>query len=213
MPRSRNARHRLCAAAIHAAVAVILAGTMLVGCAKRSVTRVASDTTIDLSGRWNDVDSREVSEAMIQDAMNNPWISQWMQSNGGKKPTLIVGVVRNRTSDHIPVGTFVADIERAMINSGQVNVVATAAERGELREERQDQWQNATEETAKQMGKELGADLMLGGTIESITDREGGRQVFFYQVDLTLLNIESNQKVWMGQKKIKKLVSQGRVSP
>lgn len=186
---------------------------LLAGCAKRTVTRVSPDATIDLSGRWNDTDSRQVSETMIQESLTHPWISQWMQSNGGKKPTVIVGVVRNQTTEHIPVQTFVADIERAMINSGQVSVVATATDRGELRSERQDQWQNATEETAKAMGKELGADFLMGGDIQSIVDSEGGQKVVYYQTDLHLLNIESNQMVWMGQKKIKKLISQDRLAP
>lgn len=200
------------------ALTLLLAGALLVpaggaGCAKRTVTRVAADTTVDLSGRWNDVDSREVSTAMIQDALNHPWITEWMTAHNSKKPVVIVGLVRNKTAEHIPVGTFVSDIERSMVNSGRVDVVATAAERSDLRSERQDQWQNATEETVKQMGRELGADFMLGGGIESIMDREGGQKVLYYQVDLTLLNIETNQKVWLGQHKIKKVVQQGQFKP
>lgn len=183
------------------------------GCASRKVTRLSPETAVDLSGRWNDVDSREVSGAMIQDALNHPWISRWMQSHDGRRPVVIVGVVRNKTSEHIALGTFVGDIERALVNSGSVSVVATAAERGELREERRDQWRNATEETAKRMGRELGADFLLGGTIESMVDRSGGEKVLFYQVDMSLLNIESNEKVWMNSHQIKKLVSQGRYAP
>lgn len=196
-----------------AAVIGLAALPVVQGCAKREVTRVSVETTVDLSGRWNDVDSREVSEAMIQEAFARPWITNWMEESGGRRPTVIVGVVRNQTSEHIPVGTFVGDIERAMVNSGKVNVVATAAEREDLRAERIDQWHNATEETAKMMGRELGADYMLSGTIESIMDSEGGRQVRFYQVDLTLLNIETNQKAWIGQHKIKKVIQQGRFRP
>ncbi len=191
----------------------VLAVVAAFGCAKREVTRVPVGTTVDLSGRWNDTDSREVSDAMIQEAFDRPWITNWMEESRGKRPTVIVGVIRNQTSEHIPVGTFVGDIERAMVNSGKVNVVATAAEREDLRAERMDQWQHATEETAKMMGRELGADYMLSGTIESILDSEGGRQVRFYQVDLTLLNIETNHKAWIGQHKIKKVVQQGRFRP
>ena len=182
------------------------------GCAQRTVTRVTPDTVVDLSGRWNDTDSRDVSTAMVQDALNAPWVSQFIQKTG-RKPTVIVGVIRNQTSEHIPVGTFVGDIERALVNSGQMSVVATAAERQDLRSERADQWQNATEETAKKMGRELGADFMLSGSIESITDRQEGQAALYYQVDLTLLNIESSEKSWIGQHKIKKIVQKGRFTP
>ena len=37
-----------------------------------------------------------------------------------------------------------------------------------------------------------------------------GTAVVYYQVDLTLINLESNAKVWIGQKKIKKFIGRGR---
>jgi uncharacterized protein (TIGR02722 family) len=200
---------RLALAVLVLATAV---GAGALGCAKRTVTRITPDTVVDLSGRWNDSDRRVDSTAMIQDALNAPWVTQWIQKTG-RKPTVIVGVIRNKTAEHIPVGTFVGDIERALVNSGQMSVVATAAERQDLRSERADQWQNATEETAKKMGRELGADFMLSGFIESITDRQEGQSALYYQVDLTLLNIESNEKSWIGQHKIKKVVQKGRFTP
>ena len=217
-PMESDSMHRvrkmLCCGPRQAGVCVVIA--LIVGsglaCAKRTVTRVPVDTTMDLSGQWNDSDSREVSTAMIQDALEHPWITEWTQKNG-RKPVVIVGAVRNKTTEHIPVGTFVADIERALINSGRVSIVATAAERGELRSEKQDQWQNATEETAKRMGRELGADCMLSGSIESIIDREGGTKALYYQVDMDLLNIETNEKIWMSTHRIKKVVTQGRLAP
>lgn len=182
------------------------------GCSSRKVTRLDPGMTTDLSGRWNDTDSREVSEAMIQDCLNGAWITEHISQNG-KRPVLIVGTMRNQSLEHIPTGTFVADIERAIVNSGKAEVVATAAERLDLRSEKADQWQNATDETVKRMGQELGADYMLAGTVQSIEDREGGTKVVFYQVDLTLLNIESNKKVWIGQKKIKKEIGQPHYAP
>jgi len=194
------------------AVLLLLLAPAGSGCARRTVTRVAPDAAVDLSGRWNDTDSREVSEAIIREALDGAWITEWVREKG-RKPVVIVGVVRNRTSEHVPVGTFVGDIERAFVQSGRVSVVATAAEREDLRDERSDQWRNATEETAKRMGRELGADFLLGGDLQSIVDREGGRSAIFYQVDVTLLNIETNEKAWMGQHKIKKVVEQGRLAP
>jgi hypothetical protein len=193
---------------------IVLAGLVsAVGCAARKeVTRMPSDTVTDLSGRWNDTDSREVSDEMIEDCLNGNWILQHAASTG-KHPVVIVGTIHNQTLEHIPTGTFVGDLERAMVNSGKVDVVATASERGEVRSEKQDQWENATEDTAKRMGMERGADFMLIGTVQSIEDREGGSKVVFYQVDMTLVDIESNQKVWIGQKKIKKGIRQAHYVP
>ena len=189
-------------AASFLAVIIIFAGCG----AKKTVQRIEPDTTIDLSGRWNDTDSRQVSEAMIVDCLNHPWLMSHTTRSKGEKPVVIVGAIRNRSMEHIAVGTFISDIERAFINSGRVSVVSSAQERGELRAEKEDQSQFADVETIKKMGRELGADYMMTGEINSIEDREGGKQVTFYQVDLTLTNIETNEKIWLGQKKIKKFI-------
>ncbi len=192
--------------------AILVAALALGGCAGKTVTRLDSDTTVDLSGRWNDADSRLVAEEMIPSAMGANWYTDWMQAHGAK-PTVIVGTVRNQTTEHIATATFIGDIERAFVNSGRVRVVATAGEREEIRDERADQGRYASDETIKQFGREQGADFMLIGIISSITDREDGDEVRFYQTDLTLVNIETNEKTWMGQKKIKKFVGRGKYTP
>ena len=178
----------------------------------KQVTRIDPDETVDLSGRWNDTDSRLVSETMIADCMSRPWKAQHIDKKG-KRPIIIVGQIRNKSSEHIAVGTFVGDIERAFINSGEAEMVASAEEREEIRGERADQQQYSSEETVKQWGREHGADYMLSGVINSIEDSEGGDAVVFYQVDLNLIDLESNAKVWQGQKKIKKYVSRSTYKP
>lgn len=191
---------------------ILIIGMILSGCgAKKTVSRIEPEQVTDLSGRWNDTDSRLVSQEMINDCLNHPWLNQHMTKTG-KKPTVIVGSMRNKSSEHIAVKTFVNDIERAFINSGQVTVVASATDREELRSEKEDQRIFASPETIKEMGRELGADYMMTGEINTIVDQEGGKKVIFYQVDLTLTNIETNVKVWLGQKKIKKFISRSRFS-
>ena len=180
------------------------------GCsAPKTVTRVDTDTTIDLSGYWNDADSRQVSETMIGDVLAANWYTDYMQK-GGDKPTVIVGTIRNKTSEHIATSTFVGDIERAFVNSTRVRVVATAEEREEVRDERADQGKYASDETIKKFGREQGANYMLQGLISAINDQEEGEEVRFYQVDLTLVDIETNEKIWIGQHKIKKYVGRGK---
>ena len=178
----------------------------------KQVTRVDADTTIDLSGRWNDTDSRMVADEIIGDCLTHPWINDHGISAGGK-PVVIVGGIRNKSMEHIAVATFISDIERAFINSGKVRTVSSSSERSEIREERADQGEFAALETVKRMGRELGADYMMTGEINTIEDREGGDQVVFYQTDLTLTNIETNEKIWIGQKKIKKFIGRSKFKP
>lgn len=195
--------------------ALALAGLLVLtgGCATQ-VTRVSPEQQIDLSGRWNDTDSRLVADALIaasfDPAQGGGWATQYIQAHGGRRPTVIVGTVRNRGMEHIPVGTFVRDLERAYLSSGQVQVVASPEERDEVRAERDDQQQNATADTRTRLARERGAQYMLQGDIDTIEDVERGRRVVYYQVDVTLVDIETNEKTWTGQHRIKKMVERPR---
>ena len=48
---------------------------------------------------------------------------------------------------------------------------------------------------------------MLQGTINSIVDAYKKNQVVAYQVNLELTNLETNEVVWIGEKKIKKTIA------
>lgn len=191
-----------------ARIAALGAVVALSACAT-SVTRMDANTVKDVSGHWNDTDSRLVAEEMISDCVSRPWYAT-AQAAMGKNPTVIVGTVRNQSMEHIATDTFVEDLQRSLINSGKVDFVASKGERGDVRDERVDQDTNATEETRKARGQEAGADFMLSGSINSIVDQEGGRAVVFYQVNLKLLNMKSNHIAWNGEKKIKKFVERAR---
>ena len=197
-------RLTFCAVALGAVMA-------LSGCGGTSVTRMDPNADKDVSGRWNDTDSRLVAQEMISDCVSRPWLTNAVAALG-KNPTVIVGRVRNQSQEHIASDTFIEDLQRELINSGKVDFVASKEERGDVRDERADQDTNSSESTRNANGQETGANFMLSGTINSIVDQEGGRAVIAYQVNLKLLNMTTHQIAWNGEKKIKKYVERARAS-
>lgn len=185
---------------------VVLTIALINGCANRKITRVDPNQTIDLSGRWNDSDSRLVSEEMIGDLLTSAWIPKYLKAND-KRPVVVVGLVENKSHEHINSETFIKDVEKAIIRDGNIRLVVAGEKRNELRKERAEQQDYASPETTKKWGKELGADFILQGTINSIVDAYKKQKVVTYQIDLQLTNIETNEVVWMGDKKIKKQIS------
>ncbi|MDR2252057.1 MAG: penicillin-binding protein activator LpoB [Endomicrobium sp.] len=188
-------------------VAYFLTGIFVVAlfaCSGPQVTRVDSNEEIDLSGDWNDTDSKQVAQEMINDSFASKWVEDYKMANG-RKPRVIIGSVLNKTEEHISTETFVKDLERSFINSGKVTFVASKAQRTEIREEKDDQALNA--KNAKKKGNETAADFMLKGQINSIFDANKKAQLKYYQVELELIDLETSETVWMGQKKIKKVVA------
>jgi uncharacterized protein (TIGR02722 family) len=175
-----------------------------VSCA-RSVTRIEPGQSVDLSGRWNDSDSRQVADKMINDLLGNEKFKDYSRQLG-KKPTIIVGLVRNKTSEHIDADTYIKKIELAIFNSGVADLVESDAFRNKLREERAQQQDFSDPSTVAQWGKETGANLILFGEMTSETDVYQNRRVVNYITTLFLTDMETNKRIWYGQEEIKKYV-------
>jgi uncharacterized protein (TIGR02722 family) len=169
------------------------------------VTRLDPATEMDLSGRWNDTDSRKVADQMIFDLFDSDAFKTYAKSKD-QKPVILVGVIRNKTSEHIDPDNFVKKIEIVIHNSGVADLVESDAFRDQVRVERTQQQDFADPSTVKRMGMEAGADLMLFGEMTSETDTSNKRRVVNYVTTLFLTDVETNKRVWYGQNEIKKYV-------
>jgi len=184
---------------------IALACIIFFSCA-RQVTRVSTEEAIDISGNWNNTDSRMVADEMTKTILGSPWLGNHLEKNGGKKPTVVVGIMQNKSHEHIDAETFVKDVERAFVQSQRVRLVQGGKKREELRAEKADQQENASLSTMKKFGLENGADYILQGSINSIVDSHKRQKVVYYQVNLELTDIQTNEVVWIGDKKIAKYV-------
>lgn len=198
-------------------VTVALGATATTGCGpKRTVqrTEAGSSQGADLSGYWNDLDATIVAKAMIQQCLQHPWTSDFQSENGGNKPVVKLMGVKKRTDDrNVNEEFFAKQLERQLLNSGRVRVVAAWGQDNVNVVERARQATHANDETAKSQGNETGADFTLQTIVNSQNETDGeGRSVRAYLVNMELVNVETNEKVWIGEKQIRKIVQQAKTS-
>ncbi|NOT76236.1 MAG: penicillin-binding protein activator LpoB [Cyclobacteriaceae bacterium] len=175
------------------------------GSCSRSVTRLDPSQSMDLSGRWNDTDSRQIADKMIANLLNSDKFKEYSKQLG-RKPAIIVGVVRNKTSEHIDADNYVKKMELAIFNSGVAELVESDSFRDKLRAERAQQADFADPATMAKWGMEVGANLMLFGEMTSETDVYQKKRLVNYVTTLFLTDMETNKRVWYGQEEIKKYV-------
>jgi len=173
------------------------------------VTRTNLDNIPDYSGRWNENDNRDVSSQMTMSMLSSPWLANF-RADEDRRPVIIVGNIRNLSSEHIETQSFIKTIETSITNSGKASVVAASNERENVRDERMEQQSYATDETVKALAQETGADLMLQGSIKSTLDAVAGKSFITYQIDLELVDLETNEKRWMDSMPISKSINRSK---
>ena len=184
---------------------VLIGCALLISACAPTVSRVDPAASYDLSGRWNDTDSRQVAEKMIQTLMASQAFQQYAETKG-RKPAIVIGTIRNKTTEHIDAANYIKKLEVAIFQSGLADLVESEEFRDKLRVERAQQQDFSDPARMAQWGKEIGADLMLFGEMTSETDLAGNRRVVNYITTLFLTDMETNKRVWYGQEEIKKVI-------
>lgn len=186
--------------------AAVFSGLMMVSCGSTKVSRVDSDEVIDLDGYWNESDVRIVCDSLIEECINSPRIAKF-EGQQGHAPVVIIDSIRNQSSEHIDTSIVEKKFQTAIINSGVMEFVSSSSERQALREEKADQADHSTYDTAKEMDQETGADFMLKGSVKTIVQSAGDKTVRTYYVYAELHDIKTNKIVWMAENdSIKKVI-------
>jgi len=186
----------------------IVASIILSSCATTQVTRISSDTSVDLSGYWNDTDLRIVCKDLISKCLSSPRLANFEEKNG-RLPVIMVGRFKNDSTEHIDTSIITEKMSDAIIDSGIADFVADKSSREELREERKDQniAGYTSEESMKNMSGEIGADFILQGSVKTIVDKVGNKTVRTYFVSVQLINLETNILIFKGvNDSIKKVI-------
>ena len=186
--------------------AAVFSGLMMVSCGSTKVSRVDADEVIDLDGYWNESDVRIVCDSLIEECISSPRIAKF-EGQQGHAPVVIIDSIRNQSSEHIDTSIVEKKFQTAIINSGVMEFVSSSTERQALREEKADQADHSTYDTAKEMDQETGADFMLKGSVKTIVQSADGKTVRTYYVYAELHDIKTNKIVWMAENdSIKKVI-------
>ncbi|RYF03031.1 MAG: penicillin-binding protein activator LpoB, partial [Deltaproteobacteria bacterium] len=120
-----------------------------------------------------------------------------------------------KTDEHIDAQVFIKNIERAMIESGRVRVLAQRGSEQHTLEAEQAQMLSGRQrlDSAVKVGEEAGADYVVAVRLASIVDEVEGERAKFYQVNFELIDPSTGEKAWIGEQQIKKYVKQARVRP
>lgn len=177
--------------------------TFSIGCAgPRAFTKGTyedPETIALLDDQFNENDMQLIAKKMINSILESPQLTA-----NGKMPAVMLGKVRNRTTEHIDMVALSDKLKTALIQSGKLRFV-DATNRGAIAQEYEYQQSGYVDPNqAKAPGKQTGSDYMLTGTLTSNIQEVGKDKLVYYKATFQLTHIETSEIVWSDEKEIRK---------
>jgi penicillin-binding protein activator len=141
----------------------------------------------------------------LGDSVGNEILGSEVVHKAAGKPIFVVMGVQNRTSRHIDTKALTDTMRTVIINSGKANFV-NESQRDTLLKEQGYQLANCTPETRVHIGKQLGASLMLTGSLVELRKqspreaRVSRKEEVFYQLTVEVTDLETGLIAWTTQK-------------
>jgi uncharacterized protein (TIGR02722 family) len=184
-----------------------------------------------LDDTWNEDDAKITANKIIlqmlyenwQDLQDKPggtkieraWLKKYKAKLARKKgisaeevdgPVIIFKNIANKTSEHIPISALNEAIRHELVNSGQVRFSSMDELGDEMVKQLKYQADSGmvSAESAKAIGKQVGADFFLTGSLNSQEHSLKGQKRVSYETNLVLTDIENALISWSGKADIRK---------
>ncbi len=165
---------------------------------------------------YGSTDLQSLSAEMVESLVAAPALNYLDNSGKGEDKRIIVyvGDVENRTSEHIDTQGITDKMQTALLKSGKFRFVAADQGQDEIGDQVRFQQGSGRvrEDMMRSFGKQLGADVIVYGTLRSIDKKKGGsiesggvrKQDVYYQFVLKCVNIDTAEILWIEEAELRK---------
>lgn len=177
----------------------------------------AETLTID----FGSTDLQTLANGMTNSFLQSPSLQFLDQTGKGedKRIVMYVGKVENRTSEHIDTQGITDSIRVKLLQSGRFRFTADDAGQDQIGDQVRFQQGSGRVDPAqaRAFGKQIGADVIMYGTLRSI-EKGRGRSIesggvkkedVYYQFVLNAVNINTGEIMWAEEKDIRKVERRG----
>jgi penicillin-binding protein activator len=155
-----------------------------------------------LSDRFNENDLQLIAKRMVGSLKGAPRFSQPAQD--GRLPVVLVGRLKNKTSEHIDMNSLADKIQTGLAQTGRFALVDTAARQDIAEEYEYQQSGYVRPDEAKGPGEQVSVDFMLTGELASIVQQVGNDKLVYYKMTVKLNNVRTGVLEWTDEKEIRK---------
>lgn len=176
-------------------LASIAASLVLSACAA-TTQRVDPESETHYDANYDFSDKKEIVDALTGSLLSS------VNTESSTKPIMIVYAVANETSEHINTGGITDDIRLALLKSGEYRFINRTQRENIVKETDFQKAGYVAPEQQAEMGRQLGADYILSGTLRSIEKRQprqwrlNRKKLVYYSMNLEMTNLTTGEISW-----------------
>ena len=184
------------------------------GCSSTRYGNPSDPETMNVD--WGSTDLQMTTQKMVKSLLEAPQLAYLADPNKGQdqRIRLYMGGVKNATSEHIDTTAITDLIKTDLFSSGKFRFVGGEHAQQEVSDQVKFQTEAGKVDPAqvKQFGKQLGAEIVIYGSLRSI-EKKTGRSIesggvktenTYYLLILDCVNVESNEIIWTDKQEITK---------
>lgn len=191
-----------------------LLSTTLVSCggfkAKRVGSEESDEKAMEITDNWLQRDTENAIKAVMKKIETHRGFKRWMRKYRGGSPKLFIAEVQNRTAEaYFPIDDMNDEFLNSLSEGGEFILIDAAAREKILKEITYQNDGMVDPNTAKQVGKQTGADLLIFGSVYMKPERRKGKTIKQYSVNIRMTDIEKGVEVFRARFKTSKYSEKG----
>lgn len=184
------------------------------GCSSTHYGNPQDTETINID--WGSTDLQVTSQKMVKSLLEAPQLSYFADPAKGQDQRIRVymGGVKNETKEHIDTAAITDLVRTDLFSSGKFRFVGDPHAQQEVSDQVKFQTESGKVDPTqiKNFGKQLGAEVVLYGSLRSIEKKQGrslesgGSKLenTYYLFILNCVNVETNEIIWTDKQEITK---------
>ncbi len=153
-----------------------------------------------LSDKFNENDLQLIAKKMVNSLAASPRFAQ----PGERLPVVLVGRMKNKTSEHIDMSSLADKIQTSLAQTSRFALLDKAAREDIAEEYEYQQSGYVRPDEAKGPGQQASADYLMTGEISSIVQEVGADKLVYYKMTVKLNNVRTGIVEWTDEKEIRK---------
>ena len=186
---------------IHLLVIALLSSSCGSFKAQRVDANTSDEKGLSITDNWMSADTTQATSDILKQIKSHPGFSKMKTRYGN--PKIFIAEVQNQTSEaYFPVGDLNDELLNELSLSGEFELVDAQARETILKEITYQNDGMVDPATAKKIGKQTGADIMIFGNVYMKPEKRDGKTVKEYSVNVRMTDIEKATEVLRTRTKV-----------